>query len=68
MEAATLQRLQAFAGDGRDFNGSYSRWVADRRHAIQDARSEGHTMQEIGEALGITRQRVHQLIHQPLGG
>ena len=35
---------------------------AARIDAIRAARSEGHTFAEIGDALGITRQAVHQLL------
>lgn len=30
--------------------------------AVEDARAEGATLQEIGDALGVSRQRVHQLL------
>ena len=35
--------------------------AAARRAAIRQAVAAGHTYQEIGEASGITRQRVAQL-------
>jgi DNA invertase Pin-like site-specific DNA recombinase len=59
MTPATLDRLQHFAANGpyvlREFD-------AERLAAIQAARSEGHSYAEIGRALGISRQRVHQLL------
>ena len=63
MADTTLKRLARFAGDGRDYHGSYHKWVADRRDAITTARDAGHTMSEIGAALGLSRQRIHQIIH-----
>jgi hypothetical protein len=38
--------------------------VQSRLGAVRLLRSEGLTMQEIGERLGITKQRVHQLLQE----
>jgi len=35
---------------------------AEFRKAIQDAREAGYSLEKIGAALGITRQRVAQLL------
>jgi DNA-directed RNA polymerase specialized sigma24 family protein len=37
---------------------------ADFRQAIEDAREEGYSLERIGEALGVTRQRVAQLLRR----
>jgi DNA-directed RNA polymerase specialized sigma24 family protein len=34
----------------------------DFRKAIHDARSAGYSLERIGEALGVSRQRVAQLL------
>ena len=34
--------------------------AATRRAIVADARAEGRTWQEIGDALGITRQSAHE--------
>lgn len=46
--AAHLDDLAAQTADG-------IRW---RDQAVHDARAAGHTWQEIGDALGVTRQRA----------
>jgi hypothetical protein len=55
MTPATIKHLEWIAGHGASLE-------AERRAAIEAARSEGHSMQAIAVALGITRQRVHQLL------
>jgi len=37
---------------------------ADLRQAIRDAREAGFSLERIGEALGVTRQRVAQLLEE----
>lgn len=61
MTPATIQRLERIAGNASQFD-------AERIAAIRDARSEGHSMQAIASALGITRQRVHQLLNTDVKG
>lgn len=34
------------------------------RSAVKDARKEGHTLAEIGEVLGMTRQGVYDLLNK----
>jgi hypothetical protein len=67
MTPATIERLRSFGGDGRDFDGSYSLWLVGRSQAIRAARTEGHSLEAIGQALGISRQRVHQLLNSERG-
>jgi predicted DNA-binding protein YlxM (UPF0122 family) len=33
------------------------------RHALQHARDEGHTFEEIAEAAGVTRSAVFQILN-----
>ena len=35
-----------------------------RINAVKQARSEGLTLHRIGQALGVTRQRVHQILKE----
>jgi DNA-directed RNA polymerase specialized sigma24 family protein len=35
----------------------------DYRHALQHARDEGHTFEEIAEAAGVTRSAVYQILN-----
>jgi len=55
VKPATITRLE-------QLKTSSATIAAARLDAIRAARSEGHTLSEIGAALGITRQRVHQLL------
>jgi DNA-directed RNA polymerase sigma subunit (sigma70/sigma32) len=50
--AAIRQRTEALAEEAR----------VDFLHAVEAARADGATFQEIGDALGISRERVHQLL------
>jgi predicted DNA-binding protein YlxM (UPF0122 family) len=35
----------------------------DYRHALQHARDEGHTFEEIAEAAGVTRSAIYQILN-----
>jgi DNA-directed RNA polymerase sigma subunit (sigma70/sigma32) len=35
-----------------------------RINAVRQARAEGLTLHRIGQALGVTRQRVHQILKE----
>ena len=51
-----------------DFTQLHKRYLAEankRREQAQRLRQEGLTFAEIGKRLGITRQRVHQMIGRP---
>lgn len=37
---------------------------ADLRSEVEEARERGHTLREIGEVLGVTKQSVYDLLNR----
>jgi transposase-like protein len=43
-------------------------WSAERDRIVYEMREAGHTLQTIGDAIGVTRERVRQLLKRRGGG
>jgi DNA-directed RNA polymerase specialized sigma24 family protein len=48
----------------REVSDAYETLKTLRKRAARAAQQEGHTYQELGEALGINRSNAYKLIHR----
>jgi len=60
--ANVVQARQRIERTRRETRAAIDAAEAEVRKAIQDAREAGYSLEKIGAALGITRQRVAQLL------
>lgn len=59
---ATLRRLQRLSGRLRDADAKADELRQELRQEIARAKAAGVTIADIARALGVTRQRVQQLL------
>jgi hypothetical protein len=57
----TLDRVTDLAERARTADDETAKLRAELHEAMREARHD-HTLQEIGDAAGVTRKRVHQIL------